>query len=593
MKTTSWPWNALDIEPGADERAVRRAYARVLKSERPDEDPEAFQRLRSAYELALTLAQNASSEAIPAELRERDDVSVVTRTSAETVDETQAFAGRIATELRDPVDVGGERIDARTAPRMAVEVHQEDPVQEAIRCWRRFVTAPVSHRSRAEIRDLLGGVVSFAVRDELEWQAVLYCAREDASPALRVILCDVLDWREDHKRLLVRDAGIANMALARAFADDDYETLSLRYPLAIAFLEDAEGMQNRMKRIVFHLFNPDLEREMTALIASLHRHYRNVLQYRIDASLIDVWQQRQSWRVRAIGLLLSLPLQALWFGFLVASASTMRGRTESAWHGPWGALQIALVFIGAMTYLLGVYAVSPLTSEQRARLQVLREKALVRFGWVVLWVVTIAVAAATGPSGNGTTVVAATLAACTLWASAAHGLMPVGRLFFPSMTYAVGFGFLGHWASIDRPLWILAFAHGVLVAHFLSFNLGPLRAMVVGRPRLSLSLCFVWFAAVVAFLMQLQSGESQANQYAWALFSVLVPVISGMLTGGLRSPIGEALPFPTNHVLIFVYLAVVGLVTPNLAAGVALLFVSVRVVGEIRRVRKEIKGLPA
>ncbi|ELY2496204.1 hypothetical protein SMB59_001654 [Cronobacter muytjensii] len=47
----------LGLEPGADERAIKRAYAKQLKTCRPDEDPEGFQQLRDAYEQALEYAR--------------------------------------------------------------------------------------------------------------------------------------------------------------------------------------------------------------------------------------------------------------------------------------------------------------------------------------------------------------------------------------------------------------------------------------------------------------------------------------------------------------------------------------------------------
>src|ERR1700756_1745891 len=56
-----WPWDVLGIAANADERTVRRAYARLLKQQRPDEDAEAFQRLRYAYESALQMAAGAAT----------------------------------------------------------------------------------------------------------------------------------------------------------------------------------------------------------------------------------------------------------------------------------------------------------------------------------------------------------------------------------------------------------------------------------------------------------------------------------------------------------------------------------------------------
>ncbi|WP_430418994.1 hypothetical protein [Phenylobacterium sp.] len=46
-------WSELGLEPGADRTAVRRAYAQRLKVTHPEDDPEAFKRLRAAYEMAL------------------------------------------------------------------------------------------------------------------------------------------------------------------------------------------------------------------------------------------------------------------------------------------------------------------------------------------------------------------------------------------------------------------------------------------------------------------------------------------------------------------------------------------------------------
>ncbi|MCV4265913.1 J domain-containing protein [Pseudomonas capsici] len=50
-------WAVLALPDDADERSIKRQYARLLKSNRPDEDAEAFQRLRDAYEQALHIAR--------------------------------------------------------------------------------------------------------------------------------------------------------------------------------------------------------------------------------------------------------------------------------------------------------------------------------------------------------------------------------------------------------------------------------------------------------------------------------------------------------------------------------------------------------
>ena len=50
-------WAVLQLADDADERTIKRTYARLLKSCRPDDDAKGFQRLREAYEQALHIAR--------------------------------------------------------------------------------------------------------------------------------------------------------------------------------------------------------------------------------------------------------------------------------------------------------------------------------------------------------------------------------------------------------------------------------------------------------------------------------------------------------------------------------------------------------
>ncbi len=53
----SWPWSQLGLPGPSELPEVRHAYAEKLKTTHPEEDPEGFQRLHSAYQLASRMAR--------------------------------------------------------------------------------------------------------------------------------------------------------------------------------------------------------------------------------------------------------------------------------------------------------------------------------------------------------------------------------------------------------------------------------------------------------------------------------------------------------------------------------------------------------
>jgi hypothetical protein len=56
-------WSILGLDRStATEREVKSAYAKLLKQHRPDKDPEGFQRLRQAYEVALQVLRSSQQE---------------------------------------------------------------------------------------------------------------------------------------------------------------------------------------------------------------------------------------------------------------------------------------------------------------------------------------------------------------------------------------------------------------------------------------------------------------------------------------------------------------------------------------------------
>jgi hypothetical protein len=57
-----YPWSVLGLSPQAGESDIKKAYARLLRLNRPDEDPEGFQALVEARDMAMAYARRAAAQ---------------------------------------------------------------------------------------------------------------------------------------------------------------------------------------------------------------------------------------------------------------------------------------------------------------------------------------------------------------------------------------------------------------------------------------------------------------------------------------------------------------------------------------------------
>jgi hypothetical protein len=569
MDTTSayhWPWDVLGIAANADERTVRRAYARLLKQQRPDEDAEAFQRLRYAYESALQMASNSATQTIAvASVYESMPASVPTAvTEPEPVPVPVSLPNSVPvpelTSVRNPTGAdatvqsipGTEAAPvslraptAQKTPQPSGLEHapsaalpcEPDAFETAVQLWQNFVAQRDQLASRRSLQDLFAAVVNIRTRDELEWQALVHCLNEDTPATLRMNLSAVLGWRDNTAHLRRRNAAIATLALDRVFADEDYNALRLRFTHAMALLE---GPQPLLAAGAHALLRAGVRTEMEQLLTALSRYHPNVVRLRLDSEKVEFWTRCLTFRIgvgRLFGPALAL---SAWCGLLFANASM--GFNSDRWLHQWTPVQWAVLLGTLMVTLVGSAATTVLLSEpQQQRLRALRSMGWLRYGWIPVWLGATAAALCDDGSGRLTSIALDTLGICTMWAALIYGWPRIKPLAILAAVGAIGFGFAGHWLATDPRAWQMPFAHGVLFAFFLSFAQPECRGWLARRPRLAWFGVTMWFAGFVALIVLLLQRDERSTQFAWALFTVMAAA-GGVLAATRWNDLRRAVP---------------------------------------------------
>jgi uncharacterized RDD family membrane protein YckC len=128
-------WNILDIEQQADLKAVKRAYAAKLKTTKPDEDPEGFQRLHAAYKQATRYAKhNSNKQQVTASVVESVDVITHEQVQTEAEQEVDPEPVAVSVEVEPETDLSLtlDEIPTESPADAFVNQRQDDGFQQEL-----------------------------------------------------------------------------------------------------------------------------------------------------------------------------------------------------------------------------------------------------------------------------------------------------------------------------------------------------------------------------------------------------------------------------------------------------------------------------
>lgn len=537
------PWTYLGLEPDADERAVKRAYARLLKDARPEDDAAGFQALRDAYDRALTLARARAEDAADVEAAE------------------QTFTAQAAAPARAPVPARAhEHAQAQALPA---------PMDEAQRIWSEFLAGPLAHpRQRLAKFVARDEMLDLAVRECFELCALRYCAGDVCSDEVREALAAHFDWEAEPafvQRHLPNETW-EMLARLRAWRSwQHFLSLASGNKAIRALLADTPGRDWGV------LAGGHFTVEMQKLIAAILAHHREMLHFKLNRTVFDTWVKR----VEGRRYFITTAAGSLLFGAFLAPVLTFVLTVLGYDNAGFGAfIASEILTVGAIAWFKlkrpAERAESDPASLKHRLLYDLRYRPSWQFGWIPVYALASSALFVPDPPAWLAAIVGVLLAGCLAAASFANSPVLNAATYVVSAAAGVALAAAMSVGHKVLPFGLVLQSLAMITAVLLFFRTGN---DLCGWARLSparvTALRLAWMAGTVALVAlgtrELPFAPYAAFMWAWLIAGLLLirasvrmffgifggVVLQILVVDGLRAPLLKTVPIPVLLILLF------------------------------------------
>lgn len=307
-------WEVLGVEATDDERELKRAYARRLKLTHPEDDPEGFQELRTAYDMAQRYQWHRRQEAFQAKMEglEAAEAEVAEGDAEIRPSEPEPEPEPVpVVEIVQPLPNRQMTEEERFNAAFQAEV---DALHEDVATLREMLTdKPLKS---AAVREKFEAILASPALDNLgvatsfePWIEQVLIAEAPASDRLIPVAIDHFRWRVDEDARFHR---VGDMALAREADLLVLRQLGRRSHAQYKPYKALSTPPTRWNRLLWQA-TPGLEERAMVLLAGI-RESRPGLVQNLNAEAVAWWDgvaSRPRIGLVAFAALLVLPFLAL------------------------------------------------------------------------------------------------------------------------------------------------------------------------------------------------------------------------------------------------------------------------------------------
>ncbi|MBN3726944.1 TonB family protein [Burkholderia sp. Ac-20379] len=257
------------------------------------------------------------------------------------------------------------------------------PNEIAQAAWQRFIASrrgPPAQPIALAILLRDDALTHLAARDAFELLCAHYCAGDNADPALRIEIADIMEWERDSSFILRALPHVGRTAMARVQADRLVRSIEHRLPKAFALLSKPPVSPQRARLM---LLSSRRVAQLSRALAILRGHPQHVVAYRFALPTLAFWDAQCESRLTPSSWLPGAVLVSWLAAIVWVAAGPFRLLT---WAPPWATFAALPIAAGA-ALVTPVLALLFWPDRARRWYRRIEDRPLFRYGWIGLWTI--------------------------------------------------------------------------------------------------------------------------------------------------------------------------------------------------------------